>query len=166
MDKILITEMKEESWPEVQRIYNEGIATKNATYETEAPEWDAWNLSHRKDCRLIALNDKQIAGWAALSIVSGRSVYSGVAEVSVYIDADFRGMGVGNQLMKQLITDSERNGIWTLQSGIFPENKASMALHIKHGFRIVGTREKVGKMEDVWRDTILLERRSKVVGVD
>ena len=158
--------MKAESWSSVQRIYNSGIATRNATFETKAPEWDAWDQSHRNDCRLIATIDDRIAGWAALSNVSGRCVYAGVAEVSIYIDVAFRGTGVGDQLMKQLITESEGNGIWTLQAGIFPENEASIALHVKHGFRILGTREKIGKMDGRWRDTILLERRSKMVGID
>ena len=166
MNKILIEEMKAESWPSVQRIYNSGIATKNATFQTEAPEWEAWDESHRKDCRLIAIIDEQIVGWAALSNVSGRCVYAGVAEVSIYIDANFRGRGVGDQLMAQLISESERCGIWTLQAGIFPENKGSIALHLKHGFRVLGTRERIGKMDNQWRDTVLLERRSNVVGVN
>ena len=166
MSKVIIEEMRNESWEAVQRIYNAGIATKNATFQTEAPEWEAWDQSHRKDCRLIAKIDDNIAGWAALSNVSNRCVYAGVAEVSIYIDPAFRGMGVGDQLMKQLITMSEKNGLWTLQAGIFPENKASIALHLKNGFRILGIREKIGKMEFVWRDTVLLERRSKVVGIE
>lgn len=158
--------MKTESWPSVQRIYISGIATRNATFESEAPEWKAWDQSHRKDCRLIATIDDQITGWAALSNVSGRCVYAGVAEVSIYIDERFRGMGVGDLLMGQLIKESESNGIWTLQAGIFPENKASITLHLKNGFRILGIREKIGKMENTWRDTALLERRSRVVGID
>lgn len=166
MSQIIIEEMSEKSWEAVRRIYNAGIATKNATFQTEAPEWEIWDQSHRKDCRLIAIIDNQIAGWAALSNVSSRCVYAGVAEVSIYIDPVFRGMGIGDQLMKQLITESERHGIWTLQAGIFPENKASIALHLKNGFRILGTREKIGKMDNVWRDTITLERRSKVVGIE
>jgi len=166
MSKVIIEEMKDESWDAVSRIYNAGIATKNATFQTEAPEWEAWDRSHRKDCRLIARIDNLVAGWAALSNVSNRCVYAGVAEVSIYIDSDFRGISVGDQLMKQLITESEKQGIWTLQAGIFPENKASIALHLKNGFRILGTREKIGKMDYVWRDTVMLERRSKVVGIE
>jgi len=166
MSKVIIEEMRNESWEMVQRIYNAGIATKNATFQTEAPEWQAWDQSHRKDCRLIAKIDDNIAGWAALSNVSNRCVYAGVAEVSIYIDPAFRGMGVGDQLMKRLITESEKHGIWTLQAGIFPENEASIALHLKNGFRILGIREKIGKMEFVWRDTVMLERRSKVVGIE
>ena len=163
---VLIEEMKDESWEAVQRIYNAGIATKNATFQTEAPEWEAWDQAHRKDCRLIARIDNQVAGWAALSNVSNRCVYAGVAEVSIYIDPAFRGMGIGDQLMKQLIAESEKNGLWTLQAGIFPENKASIALHLKNGFKILGIREKIGKLDNVWRDTVLLERRSKVVGIE
>ena len=166
MSEVIIEEMSNESWETVQRIYNAGIATKNATFQTEAPEWEAWDQSHRKDCRLIAKIDDNIAGWAALSNVSNRCVYAGVSEVSIYIDPAFRGMGVGDQLMKQLITVSEKHGIWTLQAGIFPENEASIALHLKNGFRILGIREKIGKMEFVWRDTVMFERRSKVVGID
>ena len=166
MMEVLIEEMKDEAWEAVQRIYNAGIATKNATFQTEAPEWEAWDQAHRKDCRLIARIDNQVAGWAALSNVSNRCVYAGVAEVSIYIDPAFRGMGVGDQLMKQLITESEKNGLWTLQAGIFPENKASIALHLKNGFKILGIREKIGKLDNVWRDTVLLERRSKVVGIE
>lgn len=166
MSKVIIEEMKDESWEAVQRIYNAGIATKNATFQTEAPAWEAWDQSHCKDCRLIARIDDQVAGWAALSNVSNRCVYAGVAEVSIYIDPTFKGIGIGDQLMKQLIIESESNGIWTLQAGIFPENKASIALHLKNGFRILGIREKIGKMDNLWRDTAMLERRSKVIGIE
>ena len=166
MSKVIIEEMKNDSWETVRRIYNDGIATKNATFQTEAPEWEAWDQAHRKDCRLIARIGNQVAGWAALSYVSNRCVYAGVAEVSIYIDSAFRGMGVGDQLMKQLIAASEKQGIWTLQAGIFPENKASIALHQKNGFKILGIREKIGKLENVWRDTVLLERRSIVAGIE
>ena len=166
MSEVIIEDMMDESWEAVQRIYNAGIATKNATFQTEAPDWEAWDQSHRKDCRLLIKVDEQIAGWAALSNVSSRCVYAGVAEVSIYIDSAFRGMGVGDQLMKQLIAASEKHGLWTLQAGIFPENKASIALHLKNGFKILGIREKIGKLDNVWRDTVLLERRSKVVGIE
>ncbi len=166
MSGVIIETMNDESWETVQRIYNDGIATKNATFQTDAPEWDAWDQSHRKYCRLIARIENQMAGWAALSNVSNRCVYAGVAEVSIYIDSAFRGMGVGDQLMKQLITESEKHGIWTLQAGIFPENRASIALHLKNGFRIIGTREKIGKMDQAWRDVAMLERRSTVTGTD
>ncbi len=145
VNKVIIEEMMDESWETVQRIYNAGIATKNATFQTEAPKWEAWDQSHRKDCRLIARIDNQVAGWAALSNVSNRCVYAGVAEVSIYIDTDLSGMGIGDQLMKQLITESEKHGIWTPQAGIFPENKASIALHLKNGFRILGPVRKSGR---------------------
>lgn len=165
MREVVIEEMSEKPWEAVQRIYNAGIATKNATFQTEAPGWEIWDQSHHKDCRLIAITDGQTVGWAALSNVSNRCVYAGVAEVSVYIDPAFRGMGIGDQLMKPLIAESEKHGIWTLQAGIFPENKASIALHLKNGFKILGIREKIGKMDNVWRDTAMLERRSKIVGI-
>jgi len=158
--------MTADCWNDVARIYESGIATKNATFEKQAPDWDSWNSSHRKDCRLIALIDGNIAGWAALSNVSGRCVYSGVAEVSIYVDSDFRGKGIGDRLMTELIRESEENGIWTLQAGIFPENTGSIRLHEKHGFRIIGKKERIGKMDDAWRDVMQLERRSKVVGID
>jgi len=166
MSKVIIDEMNCDSWETVRRIYIDGIATKNATFQTEAPEWEAWDQAHRKDCRLLIKVDEQIAGWAALSNVSSRCVYAGVAEVSIYMDPAFRGMGIGDQLMKRLITESEKQGIWTLQAGVFPENKASIALHLKNGFRVQGTREKVAKMDNVWRDVAMLERRSKVVGIE
>ena len=158
--------MTADSWNDVARIYESGIATKNATFERQAPDWDSWSNSHRKDCRLMALIDGMIVGWAALSNVSGRCVYSGVAEVSIYVDSDFRGKGIGDRLMTELIRESEENGIWTLQAGIFPENTGSIRLHEKHGFRIIGKKERIGKMDDAWRDVMQLERRSKVVGID
>jgi phosphinothricin acetyltransferase len=158
--------MTPDSWPDVARIYEQGIATKQATFETKVPTWEAWDLAHRQDCRLIAhLNDK-IVGWAALSNVSSRCVYAGVAELSIYIDAAFRGQGIGDLLMENLITESEKQGIWTLLSGIFPENIASLHLHRKHGFTMLGTEERIGKMDDTWRDVIKLQRRSKIVGID
>lgn len=166
MEGILIEKMIKASWKEVSRIYNAGIATKNATFEKQAPSWETWDRSHRKDCRLVATADGRIAGWAALSNVSDRCVYSGVAEVSIYVDPEFRGMGVGGKLMTALINESENTGIWTLQAGIFPENAASIKLHHKHGFRTVGIREKLGRLEGAWRDVALLERRSKRVGID
>ena len=166
MKDITIKPMTADSWNDVARIYESGIATKNATFERQAPEWDSWNNSHRKDCRLMALIDGMIVGWAALSNVSGRCVYSGVAEVSIYVDSDFRGKGIGDRLMTELIRESEENGIWTLQAGIFPENTGSIRLHEKHGFRIIGKKERIGKMDDAWRDVMQLERRSKVVGID
>lgn len=125
-----------------------------------------WNKAHRQDCRLIALIDEKIVGWAALSNVSSRCVYSGVAEVSIYVDPVFRGKGVGDRLMINLILESESSGIWTLQAGIFPENSGSLRLHEKHGFRLIGIKERIGTMDDTWRDVVQLERRSKIVGIE
>jgi phosphinothricin acetyltransferase len=166
MPDITIGRMTADSWKDVQRIYSAGIATNNATFETKTPDWKSWDTSHRNDCRLIAKLDNKIAGWAALSNVSDRCAYSGVAEVSIYVDPVYWRLGVGDQLMINLIKESESNGIWTLQAGIFPENAASIKLHEKHGFRVIGVREKIGKMDDAWRDVTLLERRSKVVAID
>jgi len=160
---IVVEQMTTEHWDDVRSIYLEGIATGEATFETEAPDWDRWNRSHLPFARLIARLDNRIAGWAALSPVSARSVYAGVAEVSVYVAASTRGKGVGAALLTGLIVESEKNGIWTLQAGIFPENRASGELHRKLGFREVGRRERIGKLHGVWRDVLLLERRSVIV---
>lgn len=166
MEMIVIELMTESSWADVLRIYESGMATGNATFESKAPDWESWDKSHRKDCRLIANIDGKIAGWAALSNVSSRCVYAGVAEVSIYVDSDFRGKGIGDALMSTLIKESELHGIWTLQAGIFPENSASIKLHHKHGFRTIGIKERIGKMNNNWRDVTILERRSKTVGID
>jgi len=167
--------MLPDHWPAVREIYGEGIATGNATFATELPSWENWDTGHRKDCRLVALKSIDVAtqprgigkilGWAALSPVSSRHVYRGVAEVSVYIAAVARGRGVGKSLLQALVQESEGNGIWTLQAGIFPENAASLALHKSCGFREVGIRTRIGKLGDSWRDVKLLERRSTRVGV-
>lgn len=153
-------------WLEVAKIYEQGIATGNATFQTHAPEWEHWDQSHAAQVRLVAVNNENVSGWAAISTVSNRPVYSGVGEVSVYIDPAFQGRGVGKLLLEQLIALSEQHGFWTLQAGIFPENTASLKLHASLGFRIIGRREKIGKMNNVWRDTVLLERRSSVVGTE
>ena len=166
MTEIKLDQMTDKSWADVARIYESGIATKNATFQTEAPDWESWDKAHRKDCRLIAIINDKIVGWAALSPVSSRCVYAGVAEVSVYVDSDFRGMGIGDKLMDSLIKQSELNDIWTLQAGVFPENIASIRLHHKHGFRTIGIKERVGKMDKTWRDVAMLERRSSTVGID
>jgi L-amino acid N-acyltransferase YncA len=150
-------------WDEVARIYAQGIATGNATFETEVPSWEAWDASHLADHRLVALRDGEVAGWAALSHVSDRCVYGGVAEESVYVAEEARGQGVGGELLEALIASSESAGIWTIQTGIFPENEASVRLHERVGFRIVGTRERLGRLNGVWRDVLLLERRSAAV---
>lgn len=145
----------------VLEIYRQGIITGNATFQTEIPSWQEWSSSHLDSCRIVAKSDGIPVGWAALSKVSGRCVYSGVAEVSVYIGDEFRGRGVGTILLAELIRKSENQGIWTLQAGIFPENESSISLHLKNGFRVVGRREKLGKLKGIWRDVMLLERRSK-----
>lgn len=156
--------MEESNWKAVHTIYEEGIATGNATFQTEAPGWEEWDQTHLDEPRLVAKEEHRILGWAALSPVSGRCVYSGVAEVSVYVSGDNRGRGVGTRLLNRLIEDSEKNGIWTLQAGIFPENEASVALHERCGFRLVGVREKLGRHHGIWRDVLLFERRSRVSG--
>jgi L-amino acid N-acyltransferase YncA len=161
----VIDMMKDADWEEVRSIYLEGIATGNATFETEAPAWEKWDAGHLPHSRLVARTPDAIKGWAALGPVSGRAVYRGVADVSIYVGTAHRGDGVGRRLLEALIDSSESNGIWTLQAGIFPENAASLALHRRCGFREVGRRERSGRMREVWRDTILLERRSLVVGV-
>ncbi|CAN5471768.1 GNAT family N-acetyltransferase [soil metagenome] len=162
-DSVEIREMMQSDWEGVKSIYEAGIATKNATFETSAGTWKKWNSDHLTSPRLVAENSDQILGWAALSPVSGRCVYGGVAEVSVYIANAAQEKGVGTALLDRLITKSEQQNIWTLQAGIFPENKASLRLHEKMGFRIVGKREKIGKMDGQWRDVVLMERRSKNV---
>lgn len=151
--------------PQVLAIYEAGISTGNATFQTAAPSWEEWDQSHLKSCRLVATEDNRILGWAALTPVSSRCVYAGVAEVSVYVAPDARGKGIGKALLQTLIEQSEENKLWTLQAGIFPENTGSIKIHEACGFRIVGRRERIGKMGDTWRDTLLLERRSKKVGV-
>jgi len=161
----LLRPMASADWPAVRRIYEEGIASGHATFETAAPEWNGWDAAHMKACRLVAVDGELVVGWAALTPVSGRCVYAGVAEVSVYVAAAARGKGVGRQLLEALVAESERHEIWTLQAGIFPENTASLTAHERAGFRIVGRREKLGNMKGVWRDVLLLEKRSAAVGV-
>ena len=161
-----IAEMRPADWPAVRAIYTEGIATGQATFETDAPEWAAWDAARLPAPRLVARIGAEVAGWAALSPVSTRRVYRGVAEVGIYVAAAQRGRGLGRALLAALIEASERVGIWTLQAGIFPENEASVRLHKACGFREVGRRERIGRRDGVWRDTLLLERRSRVVGVD
>jgi L-amino acid N-acyltransferase YncA len=160
-----IVPMQSQHWPTVKVIYEAGLATGNASFQTSAPAWEEWDAAHLKHSRLIALDGDTVLGWAALTPVSGRCVYAGVAEVSVYINPASRGQGVGKALLKALITESEANGLWTLQAGIFPENIPSVKLHEKCGFRVIGTREKIGQMHGIWRDTVLLERRSKIIAI-
>ena len=168
----IIDKMKDEDWDEVASIYQEGIATSDATFETDAPTWVKWDKSHLRDCRLVTRAEGKVTraegkviGWAALSPVSARCVYSGVAEVSLYVAASARGLSVGKALLRALIEESERADIWTLQAGIFPENATSLTLQKSCGFREVGRRERIGQMNGRWRDVILMERRSKVAGV-
>ncbi len=162
--------LKPKDWKEARIIYQEGMATGHATFEEKAPGWRKWDSAHLKDPRLVARVGGRIAGWAALGRVSPRSVYSGVAEVSIYVKGRYRRQGIGSALLSALIDASEQKGIWTLQAGIFPENRSSIKLHKKHGFRILGVREKVGRMSSGefagrWRDVVLMERRSKVAGL-
>jgi L-amino acid N-acyltransferase YncA len=163
---MVIVSMLPTHWEAVKTIYEEGIATGNATFQTSAPGWEEWDAAHLPTARLVAVENDTVLGWAALTPVSGRCVYAGVAEVSVYVSAAARGKGLGKQLLNALVTASEAAGLWTLQAGIFPENAASIAIHEACGFRVLGTREKIGKMHGQWRDTVLLEKRSKVTGTD
>jgi L-amino acid N-acyltransferase YncA len=161
----IIDSMRPQDWPQACAIYLEGIATGDATFETEAPTWESWHQAHLPFARLVLRDGEIMVGWAALSKVSSRCVYAGVAEVSVYVSSGHRGQGAGQLLLTHLIEASESNDIWTLQAGIFPENLASLTLHHKCGFREVGRREKLGKLHGKWRDVILLERRSCRVGI-
>jgi L-amino acid N-acyltransferase YncA len=165
MAALEIVPITEERWDVVREIYAEGIAGGNATFERSVPDWEEWDLRHLPTCRLIARVGNEIVGWAALSKVSTRQVYRGVAEVSIYIAGTARGKGIGGELLAALVRESERNGIWTLQAGIFPENAASIRLHERAGFRVVGRRERIGCMDGRWRDIVFMERRSTVVGV-
>ena len=163
---IEIVSMTENHWPTVREIYLAGIQGGMATFETEAPSWEGWNAKHLPFARIAAVVDGAIKGWAALSPVSTRAVYSGVAEDSVYVATDAQGLGVGRALLSNLIAESEANGIWTLQNSIFPENAASIKLHLAFGFREVGYRERIAQLNGVWRNTIFMERRSKIAGAE
>lgn len=163
---IKIRALSSSDWESIRAIYFDGIATRQATFETEAPSWTAWDKNHLPTPRLVAAVDCSVVGWAALSPISKRSVYAGVAETSVYVARDWHGKQVGRALLEALTAESENNGIWTLQASIFPENTASLNLHRSCGFRVVGTRQGIGKMNGNWRDTVLLERRSKLAGCD
>lgn len=156
--------MKASDWEQVRAIYLEGIAAGNSTFETEAPSWEKWDEGHLQIARLVMRDGDRILGWAALSPVSKRSAYRGVAELTVYVTESARGQGLGRALLEALIEESEQNGIWTLQASIFPENKASLKLHLACGFREVGRRERIAMLNSVWRDTLLFERRSEMVG--
>jgi L-amino acid N-acyltransferase YncA len=162
-ETITVEALTAADWPVVRAIFEEGIATGDATFETEAPSWEAWDAAHLAEHRFVAHRDGEVVGWAALSPVSERCVYAGVAEVSVYVADRARGAGVGRALLTEVVRSSEAVGIWTLQAGVFPENEASLRLHRACGFRIVGVRTAIGKHHGVWRDVVFLERRSAEV---
>lgn len=160
---MLIRELTQQDWSLVKEIYLAGLATGNASFETQAPEWEAWDSNHLKHSRLVVEDESKVIGWAALSPVSGRCVYGGVAEVSIYVAEAGRGKGTGTRLLNALTDSSERHAIWTIQSGIFQENEPSIKLHEKCGFRVIGYREKIGKLNGIWRNVVLMERRSRII---
>jgi phosphinothricin acetyltransferase len=165
MHELTIEPLTEQHWPAVREIYLEGIRGGNATFEQSTPAWSEWDVRHLATCRLIARSGEAILAWAALSAVSSRHVYKGVAEVSIYVASRAQGHGIGSKLLTALIAASEQNGLWTLQAGVFPENVSSIRLHERAGFRVVGIRKKLGCMHGRWRDIVLLERRSVIVGL-
>ncbi len=165
MEAIALRPMTVDDWPAVRRIYAEGIATGKASFETGIPDWPAWDAGHLRGCRLVAERDGETAGWAALMPVSTRACFRGVAEVSVYVAAAARGAGVGRGLLEALIAASEAAGLWTLWSSIHTDNQASVTLHERCGFRMIGRRERIAQRDGVWADTFNMERRSRVVGV-
>ncbi len=152
--------MQPSDWPAVKAILEQGIATRQATFETEAPSWESWDEGHLDAPRLVAEESGNVVGWAALSPTSKRACYAGVVENSVYVAEGARGRGIGSGLLGRLVADAELAGIWTVQTSIFPENVASIALHRRNGFRVVGCRERIAQLDGVWRDTVLMERRS------
>ncbi len=162
-EELTIRELRPEHWPGVARVFEDGIATRNATFETEAPTWEAWDSSHLPEHRVVALRGGDVIGWAAVSPVSDRCCYGGVVENSVYVAESARGQGVGRRLLEELIASTEAAGIWTIEAGMFPENDGSIRLHERVGFEVVGRRKRLGKLDGVWRDVILLERRSESV---
>ena len=163
--ELVIDEMLSSDWDQVNAIYLEGIQSGNATFQTETSTWDEWNAGHASKCRLVARLDGEVVGWIALSPISNRESFAGVAEVSVYLTDAIKGMGIGSKLVQAVIETSEQNGFWTLQAMIFPENQGSTNLHMKYGFKEVGVRQHMGQLNGVWRDVVLLERRSDIVGV-
>lgn len=165
IDNIVIRNITEDDYPSIKRIFEEGIKSGNATFEKTAPEWNEWNKAKLPYCRLAAVTDNEIVGWAALSSTSKREVYKGINEESIYIASLHSGKGIGKILLNALIEESEKCGVWALTASIFPENTASIKLHIGCGFREIGYMEKAGSMVGLWRNTVLFERRSKKVGV-
>jgi phosphinothricin acetyltransferase len=166
MQQLVFRQMMPSDWQAVAQIYKEGIDTGNATFQTEIPTWEEWDRGHLKICRIVAEINNKVVGWVSLLAVSNRPVFTGVAEVSIYISAQHRGQKIGHQLLKQVIAESETNNIWLLHSGIFRENSSSIKIHESLGFRNMGYREKMGKMNGVWRDVLILERRSRIVGIN
>ena len=160
-----IRTFKKSDFSSVKSIYQQGIDTGNATFQNKAKGWNEWNASFLTNCRIVAEMNEEVVGWAALSATSNRTVYNGVAEVSIYIAKNYANYGIGNSLLSKLVSISENEGIWTLQAGIFPENESSIAIHSKNGFKTIGVREKLGEMNGAWRDILFMERRSKVVGI-
>jgi L-amino acid N-acyltransferase YncA len=160
---LAIEPLRAEHWEAVARIYAEGIATGDATLETEVPDWAAWDESHLPDQRFVAMHDGRVVGWVAATPVSGLCVFGGVVEDSVYVAAEVRGTGVGRKLLDHLVASTERAGIWTIEAGILPENEASIRVHERAGFELVGRRKRLGNLNGIWRDVLLLERRSSVV---
>jgi L-amino acid N-acyltransferase YncA len=158
-----VADLRPDHWPEVARIYAEGLATRNATFETDVPSWERWDSRHLNEHRFVALREGEVVGWVAVVPISDRGVYSGVVENSVYVAESARGQGVGRRLLERLVASTEAAGVWTIQTGIFPENEASIRLHEQVGYEIVGRRKRLGKLHGVWRDVLLLERRSDVV---
>ncbi len=153
-----------EDWPTVAQIYGEGLASGNATFQQKIPSWEEWDVAHKKCCRILCIYKSMVIGWAALSPVSSRKVYEGVTEVSLYVAKAFWGQKIGTLLLGELVNESELNQIWTLQASIFPENTSSIQVHKKHGFRIIGHREKIGQLNGHWRDTVIMQRRSHIIG--
>ena len=158
--------MKDSDAAAVLDIYAYGLATRNATFETKVPTWEEWSQAHHSFCRLVYVQDNEVVGWVALSPSSQRSCYRGVAEISVYVADGFSGLGIGTRLLKRAVEESEQNGIWTLFASVFPENEATIRLHLQQGFRKMGTRKRIAQLDGHWRDTLILERRSEKVGVD
>jgi L-amino acid N-acyltransferase YncA len=160
---VQIRALTREDWPRVEAIYAEGIATRNATFDTEPPSWEGFDAARLREHRFVAVDDGEVVGWVAVSPTSARACYAGVVENSVYVAEGARGRGVGRALMEALIASTEAAGIWTIQTGVFPENEATLALHERVGFRVVGRLERIAQLDGVWRDTLLLERRSATV---